>query len=145
MTEAAALPLALSDLVAALDDRGLLAATITAGQAFGGDVEAVNVPSALALAALVVGADVTIVGPGPGVVGTGTALGAGALELAGVVDVAAALGGQPIVALRFSERRRSPSSPGCEPPDPRGPGSGGAPRQPARCRSGRMPTVWPAS
>ena len=102
MTEAAALPLALSDLVAALEDRGLLAATITAGQAFGGDVEAVNVPSALALAARRRGSRRHHRGAGPGVVGTGTALGAGAIELAGVVDVAAALEGQPIVALRFS-------------------------------------------
>ena len=108
MTEAAALPLAFSDLVAALEERGLLHATITAGQAFGGAYEAVNVPSALAVAAAVVGADAVIVGPGPGVVGTGTALGAGALELAAVVDAALALGGDAVVALRFSEADSRP-------------------------------------
>src|SRR3954468_21680958 len=37
MTDAAGLPLAISDLVAALVERGLLDATITAGHAFGGD------------------------------------------------------------------------------------------------------------
>ena len=43
MTDGAGLPLALSDLVAALTDRGLLDATVTCGQAFGGDFEAVSV------------------------------------------------------------------------------------------------------
>ncbi len=99
MTEAAGLALALSDLVAALRERGLLEATITAGQAFGGEREAVNLPSALALA----DGDAMVVAPGPGVVGTGTALGASALELAPMVDMVAALGGTPIVALRYSE------------------------------------------
>src|SRR5205807_3379948 len=51
MTEGGALPLAISDLVASLCERGLIATTITAGQAFGGAIEAVNVPSALALSA----------------------------------------------------------------------------------------------
>ena len=50
MTDGASLPIALSDLVAALTDRGLLAATVTAGHAFGGDAEAVTVASALGLA-----------------------------------------------------------------------------------------------
>src|SRR4029453_13884178 len=50
MTDGAALPLALSDLVHALRERGVLDITLTAGQAFGGDLEAVAVPSALALA-----------------------------------------------------------------------------------------------
>ena len=50
MTDGAALPLALSDLVAQLRDRALLDATITCGHAFGGDYEAVSVYSALAVA-----------------------------------------------------------------------------------------------
>ncbi|MFP4513757.1 MAG: DUF3866 family protein, partial [Acidimicrobiales bacterium] len=49
MTDGAALPLALSDLVADLVDRSLVHHTITAGHAFGGDLEAVTVPSALTL------------------------------------------------------------------------------------------------
>ncbi len=48
MTDGAALPLALSDLVADLCDRRLLDATVTAGHAFGGDLEAVGVASAVA-------------------------------------------------------------------------------------------------
>src|SRR5690606_2852096 len=75
MTDGAALPIALSDLVVDMVGNGLVAATITAGQAFGGDLEAVSVPSALLLARHVLGADAVIVGMGPGVVGTGTAFG----------------------------------------------------------------------
>ena len=102
MTDGAALPLALSDLVHAMVERGVLAATVTAGHAFGGDLEAVSVPSALALARHVLGADVTIVAMGPGVVGTGTALGTTSVEVAAILDAAAALGGTPIAALRMS-------------------------------------------
>lgn len=102
MTDGASLPLALSDLVAEMVATGLLAATITAGHAFGGDLEAVSVPSALALARHVVGADVVIVAMGPGVVGTGSALGTTSVEVAAVLDGAAALGGRPIAALRMS-------------------------------------------
>jgi hypothetical protein len=98
MSDSAALPLALSDLVADLRAAGLVHETVTTGQAFGGDVEAVNVPSALLLA----GGDVIVVAPGPGVVGTGTRLGFGGLEMAAVIDAAAALGGRPIVAVRYS-------------------------------------------
>ncbi len=59
---------------------GLFAGTITAGHAFGGDHEAVGVPSALALARHDAGADVIVVGMGPGVVGAGHRLGTTALE-----------------------------------------------------------------
>lgn len=102
MTDGGALPLALSDLVAALRDAGVLDATVTVGHAFGGDLEAVSVPSALDLAVRVAGADVVIVGMGPGVVGTGSILGTTAVEVAPIVDAAAALGGQPVVAARTS-------------------------------------------
>lgn len=103
MTDSAALPLALSDLVCELRDRGLLAATVTCGQAFGGDYEAVSVPSALLVAVAAAGADAVVVAPGPGVVGTGSEFGFGGVEVAAVADVAAHLGGRPIVAVRFSD------------------------------------------
>ena len=99
MTDSAALPLALSDLVADLVDRGLLAETITCGQAFGGGREAVNLHSALALAE----GDAIVVAPGPGVVGTRSRLGFSGLEVAGVIDATTKLGGRPIVAVRYSE------------------------------------------
>jgi hypothetical protein len=103
MTDGAALPLALSELVADVRGRSLVDVTITAGQAFGGELEAVSMPSAIDLAVRVAGADVVIVAMGPGVVGTASTLGTTALEVAPIVDAAAAFGGQPIVAARTSE------------------------------------------
>jgi hypothetical protein len=102
MTDGAALPIALSDLVAALGDRGLVVGTVTAGHAFGGDAEAVGLPDALSTARHLHRADVIVVTMGPGVVGTDTVLGTTALEAAAGLDHAAALGGVPILALRVS-------------------------------------------
>ncbi|MEZ5250956.1 MAG: DUF3866 family protein [Ilumatobacteraceae bacterium] len=102
MTDGAALPMALSDLVADLSDRGWLGGTITAGHAFGGDLEAVSVPSALQLAVEEQQADVVIVAMGPGVVGTGRALGTTAVETASIATAAARLGLRPVMIARAS-------------------------------------------
>lgn len=102
MTDWAALPLALSDTVAALRDEGSVAASVSAGQAFGGDAEAVNVVSALAVARHRLGADAVVVAPGPGAVGTSSELGFGGLEVAWVIDASSRLGGRPVVAVRWS-------------------------------------------
>ena len=103
MTDWASLPLALSDLVADLRRVGLLEATVTAGQAFGGDHEAVNVPSGLRVAKAAAGADAVVVAGGPGGVGTATRFGFGALDLGAVVRAALADRGLPVVALRWSD------------------------------------------
>jgi hypothetical protein len=103
MTDGAALPIVISDLVEAMTHVGLIDTTITAGHAFGGDLEAVSVPSALALARHVAHADIAIVAMGPGVVGTHSPLGTTALEVSAVLDAAAALGGRPVAVLRMSE------------------------------------------
>lgn len=103
MTDGASLPLVFSDLVATMTESGLLDGTVTAGHAFGGQLEAVNVPAALALARHQLHADAVIVAMGPGVVGTDTTLGTTALEVAHVLDTTAALGGRPVMALRVSE------------------------------------------
>jgi len=103
MTDGAALPIVISDLVDELRSRSLIDVTVTAGHAFGGDLEAVTVASALALAHEVAGCDVIIVGMGPGVVGTGTAFGTTALEAAATLDIAATLGGTPILCVRASD------------------------------------------
>lgn len=102
MTDGAALPLALSDLVHDLRARALLAGTVTAGHAFGGELEAVSVPSAIDLARRRQGADVVIVAMGPGVVGTGSPLGTTSVEVASIADAVAALGGTPLVVPRAS-------------------------------------------
>lgn len=102
MTDGAALPMVLSDLVGKLRDADLVDGTVTAGHAFGGDHEAVNVPSALLVAHRLLAADVIVVGMGPGVVGTATRLGYSGLEVGPVLDAAESLGGRPVVALRYS-------------------------------------------
>jgi hypothetical protein len=103
MTDWASLPLALSDLVADLRRLGLLDATVTAGQAFGGDHEAVTVASGLRVAKAAAGADAAVVAGGPGGVGTATRFGFSALEVGGVVRAALEDHGLPLVALRWSD------------------------------------------
>jgi hypothetical protein len=102
MNDTAALPLALSDMVADLVGRRLLHMTISASQAFGGDLEAVNIPSGLALA-FHNDAEVVVTAPGPGVVGTGSTLGFGSLGDASIADMANALGGSAAICVRFSK------------------------------------------
>jgi hypothetical protein len=103
MTDGAALPLALSDLVADLRGRALVDATVTAGHAFGGDLEAVGVASGLLLARHVLEADVTIVGMGPGVVGTGTPYGSTAADVGAALAATRELGGRPVLCVRASD------------------------------------------
>jgi hypothetical protein len=102
MTDTAALPLAFSDLVPNLKEAGLVDETITVGQAFGGDYEAVNVYSGLQAARAVVGAQVAIVAQGPGNVGTETEWGFGALAQGDHLNAVRVLGGLPVAALRIS-------------------------------------------
>jgi hypothetical protein len=63
----------------------------------------VSVPSALTIARHVGRADVIVAGMGPGVVGTGSALGTTAVEAAAVLDATAALGGRPLLCPRVSD------------------------------------------
>lgn len=102
MTDGASLPMALSDLVHTLVGRGLLHGTITAGHAFGGDLEAVSIPSALELAVVAQRAEIVIAAMGPGVVGTGRPLGTTATEVAWIAAAACRLGARPIVICRAS-------------------------------------------
>jgi hypothetical protein len=102
MTDGAALPIAHSDLVATLKDKGLLDATITCGHSFGGDLECVNVFSGLLAARVACEADVAVVSMGPGIVGTGTAFGHTGMEQGQVLSAAGVLQGLPVAALRIS-------------------------------------------
>jgi hypothetical protein len=102
MTDGGALPLVLSDLVAALEERSLLDGTVTAGHAFGGDLEAVSIPAALHLAVARQHADVVVCVMGPGVVGTQSALGTTAVEVSAVLTWVAQLGGRPVPIVRAS-------------------------------------------
>jgi hypothetical protein len=102
-----ALPVALSDTVRELRDRGLLSVAVGVGACFGGDSDCVNVYSALAWAAAA-GMDVAVCAIGPGVVGTGSRLGHGGMSAAEALSAAAALGGRPVLASRVSEADRRP-------------------------------------
>jgi hypothetical protein len=102
MTDGAALPAAFSTQVAALRDAGLLDAVVSSGQAFGGDLEAVNVFSGLLAARSVAGADVAIVGDGPGKIGTATPWGATDVSSGLSLNAAGILSGRPIAALRVN-------------------------------------------
>jgi hypothetical protein len=102
MTDSASLALPLSDNVRAAVSAGLLDVTITCGQAFGGQLEAVNLHSGLLAAKHVARADVAVVAIGPGVVGTTTPFGHGGVAQGEALNAVAALGGTPIAVLRMS-------------------------------------------
>lgn len=102
MTDGAALPLALSDLIVAVRAAGLVDLTVTSGHAFGGDFEAVSLYSALAVARRLGRADAVVVAMGPGIVGTDSRLGFSGIEVGPILDAAVGLGGRPIAALRIS-------------------------------------------
>jgi hypothetical protein len=108
MTDQASLPLAFSDLVASMTERGLLDATITAGQSFGGSLETVTLHSALLAARHVVHADVTVVALGPGITGTATPFGHGGVAQGEAINAASVLGGRAIAVLRLSFVERRP-------------------------------------
>jgi hypothetical protein len=92
-----ALPLELSRTVAALD----FATRISVAPCYGGDARCVSVASALLLAASA--AEVALCSVGPGIVGTGTRFGHGAVSLAETANVTLALAGRPILAARVSD------------------------------------------
>jgi hypothetical protein len=98
-----ALPVSLSDTVRALKTRGLIGSAIAVAPCLDGDVDCVSVAAALSWA-VGAGHEVIVCAVGPGLVGTGTPLGHGALELVNVANVAGALGGRPVLALRMSDR-----------------------------------------
>ncbi len=101
MTDGGALPLWLSRTVAALAPR--LVGTVTVGQAFGGDLEAVTLHSGLLAAVHVLGAEVAVVVQGPGNLGTGTAWGFSGVACGEAVNAAAVVGGRPVAVLRMSQ------------------------------------------
>ena len=96
-----ALPVSLSDTVRALAERGLIEVSVAAGACLDADVACVSVVSALAWAAAE-GFDVAVCSIGPGVVGTGSAFGHGAISVVEALNIASALGGRPVLALRVS-------------------------------------------
>ena len=103
MTDGGALPAWFSRTCATLREAGWLAGTVTVGQAFGGDLEAVTLHTGLLAARHVLGADVAVVAQGPGNLGTGTRWGFSGVAAGEAINAVAVLGGRPVAALRVSE------------------------------------------
>jgi Protein of unknown function (DUF3866) len=102
MQDGGALPAWFSRTTAGLRSAGWLAGTVTTGQSFGGDLEAVTLHTGLLAARHVLAADVAVVSQGPGNLGTGTRWGFSGVAAGEAVNAAAALGGRPVAALRLS-------------------------------------------
>ncbi len=102
MLDGGALPAWFSRSAAALTQAGWLAGTVTVGQAFGGDLEAVSLHSGLLAARHVLGAELAVVAQGPGNLGTGTRWGFSGVAAGEAVNAASALGGRPVGSLRIS-------------------------------------------
>lgn len=102
LTDGGALPAWFSRTVAGLRAAGWIDSCLTAGQAFGGDLEAVTVHTALLAARLVVGADLVVVTQGPGNLGTGTRWGFSGVAAGEAINAVGVLGGRPVAALRVS-------------------------------------------
>ena len=96
-----ALPVSLSDTVRLLRERGLLAGACAVAPCLDADAQFVTAAAALAWARP--RHDAVVCSVGPGIVGTGSLWGHGALALADVAHVAATLGGRPVLAVRTSD------------------------------------------
>ncbi len=102
MSDGGALPLWFSRAVAGLREAGWLAGTVSVGQAFGGELEAVTVHTGLLAARHVLGADVAVIAQGPGNLGTGTRWGFSGVAAGEAINAAGVLGGRPVASLRVS-------------------------------------------
>jgi hypothetical protein len=101
-SEGGALPGGHSRTLRELRERDLLAGHITAGAAFGGESEAITVAGALHHGLRALGWDAAICGPGPGIVGSGSALGHGGLAALDSAHAALALGAPTLLVPRMS-------------------------------------------
>lgn len=101
-TAGGALPGGMSDTVRQLLHRGLLAGHTTAGPAYGGGQEAITTAGALHDGLAVEGWDVALAGPGPGILGSGSALGHGGLVALDTAHAALALGCPTLLTARMS-------------------------------------------
>jgi hypothetical protein len=97
-----ALPVSLSDAVQLLKERGMLTVACAVAPCVDGDAQFVTVAAALAWAKTQ-GNDIVVCSVGPGIVGTGSRLGHGALALADAANAAFSLRGRPVLAVRTSE------------------------------------------
>jgi hypothetical protein len=102
-TAGGALPGGHSCVVRDLREDGLLAGHVTAGPAFGGaDGEAITTAAALHHGLTALGWDAAVVGPGPGILGSGSALGHGGMHALDSAHTAIALGCPTLLVARMS-------------------------------------------
>jgi Protein of unknown function (DUF3866) len=101
-TAGGALPGGMSDTVRQLLNRGLLAGHTTAGPSYGGAQEAITTAGAIHDGLAEEGWDVALVGPGPGILGSGSALGHGGIVALDSAHAALALGCPTVLTARMS-------------------------------------------
>ena len=101
-TGGGALPGSHSRVVAELLERGLLAGHICVAPAFGGGHDAITTIGALHAGLTELGWDAAVAGPGPGILGSASALGHGGMEALDTAHAALALGSRTIVVPRMS-------------------------------------------
>ncbi|MCI1675300.1 MAG: DUF3866 family protein [Ancrocorticia sp.] len=102
MDDGGALPVWFSRICSSLTDAGHILGTITARQAFGGELETVNMHTALLAAKQVWHADIAVVSQGPGNLGTGTTWGFSGTSVGEAINAVNVLGGRAIGLLRMS-------------------------------------------
>lgn len=100
-TPGGALPGELSDTVADMLERGMLTGHVSAGPSHGAPGEAITVEGALD-AGRRLGWDCALVGPGPGILGSASALGHGGLAALSNAHAALALGSAVVLVPRLS-------------------------------------------
>jgi len=102
-TAGGALPGGHSCVVRELREQGLLAGHLTAGAAFGGaDGESITTAAALHHGLTALGWDAAVAGPGPGLLGSGSALGHGGMQALDCAHAALALGCPALLVARMS-------------------------------------------
>jgi uncharacterized protein DUF3866 len=101
-TGGGALPGSHSRVVAELLERELLAGHVCAGPAFGGQHDAITTIGGLHAGLAELGWDAAIAGPGPGILGSATALGHGGMAALDTAHAALALGCRTILVPRMS-------------------------------------------
>jgi hypothetical protein len=97
-----ALPGGRSRTVRALRERGLLAGHLTAGAAFGGEGEAITTAGALHHGLVELSWDAAVCGPGPGIVGSSSALGHGGMAALDSAHASLALDCPTLLVARMS-------------------------------------------
>jgi hypothetical protein len=101
-TAGGALPGGHSRAVRELRARRLLAGHLTAAPAYGGEGEAITTAGAIHHGLTELGWEVAVCGPGPGIIGSGSALGHGGMAALDSAHAALALGCPTVVVARMS-------------------------------------------